>query len=149
LEEYLASVIYRTYRSSDLDALLILISELGYEQGKQTLIRNIDFLRKAGGEVFVVEKDKAVCACVSAIIDIRLAEGVCGEIVSLVVAEKARGLGLGKGLCQHAENWLFKRVDKVRIRANSIRSKALEFYRSLGYEEIKTQSVLVKVSAVI
>ncbi|MGI1670863.1 MAG: GNAT family N-acetyltransferase [Neptuniibacter sp.] len=120
------------------------MQQLGYSQSEQSLLANIAAVRKAGGEIFIAENSGKVLGCVCAIIDVRLAEGKQGEIVSLVVSEDHRGLGLGKGLVSNAENWLFQRTDIIRVRANHMRTEAHKFYQGMGYEEVKSQKVLTK-----
>lgn len=136
--------IYRTFQEKDLTALIALIKQLGYTHSKQSLLTNIKAVHKAGGEIFIAELNSSVVGCICAIIDIRLAEGTQGEIVSLVVDKDHRGHGLGKGLVETAEHWLSQHVNSIRIRANSIRKSARQFYQDLGYVEIKQQVVLVK-----
>jgi len=121
-----------------------LMRQLGYEHSTDNISGNIKALRGNGSDVFVVEIDDVICGCISAIIDIRLAEGVKGEIVSLVVSENSRGKGLGKGLVAYAENWLSNHVKEIRIRANSLRIEAHQFYKDLGYTATKQQLVLIK-----
>ncbi len=86
-----------------------------------------------------------VIGCVCVIIDTRLAEGVCAEIVSLVVDKSVRGKGVGKSLVIKAEEWAGKYIGKVRIRANETRKDAHLFYESLGYSYIKSQKIFSKV----
>ena len=136
--------IFRTYQSQDLDTIVQLMSQLGYNHDQQSLAQNITAVRTAGGEVFVAEANHQVCGCIAAIIDIRLAEGRVGEVVSLVVDESARGHGVGKGLMYTAERWLQPRTDTIRIRANAIRKEAHRFYKNLGYENTKTQVIFSK-----
>ncbi len=136
--------IYRTVDKADLPALLPLMAQLGYSHTERSLLDNITAVHNAGGEVFITEADGNVLGCVCAIIDVRLAEGQQGEIVSLVVSEKARGRGLGKGLVSTAEHWLFQHTDIIRVRANQIRQDAHQFYRSIGYKETKRQTILTK-----
>ena len=95
-------------------------------------------------EVFVAKIHDRVVGCVGAIIDVRLATGISGEIVSLVVSEPHRGNGIGRGLVEVAESWLTQRVVKIRVRANSIRSEAHAFYLKMGYQESKTQKIFEK-----
>lgn len=139
------SPVYRVFKEADIEPMLDLMRQLGYQHSKESLLGNITRLRKRDGEVFVVECESRVCGCVSAMLDVRLAAGTYGEIVSLVVDEGYRGKGLGKGLIHAAEAWLAQLTSKVRVRANAVRSEAHEFYYSLGFEEAKTQKVLVKV----
>ena len=77
-------------------------------------------------------------------LDVRLAEGIYAEIVSLIVSEKARGKGIGKALIKEAEKWATKRVDKIRVRANEIRQYAHAFYINQGFKYAKTQKVFIK-----
>ena len=74
----------------------------------------------------------------------RLAEGIKGEIVSLVVDDSKRGTGVGQGLVATAEHWLAKHTNEIRIRANAKRKLAHHFYEKLGYLRSKNQLVLIK-----
>jgi len=138
------NIIYREFKERDQASLAFLMSELGYEVDHNILCRRIDEIRAQGGEVIVAELAGAVVGCINPIIDIRLAEGKAGEIVSLVVSEKHRGMGIGKALIKSAESWLSSRCDLIRVRANTIRSEAHIFYQRLGYQEIKSQKVFTK-----
>lgn len=118
--------------------------ELGYSIELMELSNNICEIYKKGGEIFIAERDGESVGSVCVLMDARLAEGVYAEIVSLIVSEKARGKGVGKELVQKAEAWAMERVNKVRVRANEIRSSAHAFYRNQGYEETKTQKIFIK-----
>ena len=137
-------IIYRAYTDLDAPALVRLMAQLGYEHSETTLASNVRAVRQQGGEVFVAEVAGNVLGCVSAIIDVRLAEGVKGEIVSLVVSEEARGHGIGKGLVLEAQQWLAGKVTVLRVRVNALREQSHLFYESLGYRKDKTQVVLTK-----
>ncbi len=80
--------IYRKYSDSDISPIIKLMGQLGYKHSANSINHNIMAVKEAGGEVFVTELSGEVCGCVSAIIDIRLAAGINGEIVSLVVNKK-------------------------------------------------------------
>jgi len=136
--------IYRKYTHQDTQALVLLMAQLGYDHSETTLSSNVSAVRKQGGEVFVAEVAGNILGCVSAIVDVRLAEGIKGEIVSLVVSEEARGQGLGKGLILEAEKWLSGKVSVIRVRANALREQSHRFYESLGYRKEKAQAVLIK-----
>ncbi len=135
---------YRVYIHSDSKHLVQLLNQLGYPLTESEIHKRVQHIRAAGGEVFIAEYHGAVVGCINAILDVRLAEGVVGEIVSLVVDSNHRGLGLGKGLIEVAENWLSASTEKIRIRANAIRTESHGFYLELGYEEFKTQKVFIK-----
>ncbi|VUD68761.1 Mycothiol acetyltransferase [Thalassocella blandensis] len=134
----------RTFGDTDIESLVKLMRQLGYEHSNESLQFNISQVRKQGGEVFVAEDGGHVCGCISAILDVRMAAGVCGEIVSLVVDEAHRGKGLGKQLVNTAENYLKQHTKKIRVRANVTRADAHEFYAALGFCEIKTQKIFRK-----
>ena len=120
------------------------MNQLGYSLEVGELQNNIRAIRERGGEVIVAAERSEVVGCVCVLMDARLAEGVYAEIVSLVVSENCRGTGIGKGLVTEAEKWSGEKVNKIRVRANAIRDNAHRFYKSLGYDEIKTQKIFRK-----
>ncbi len=135
---------YRAYSDGDLSSLQELMLELGYSLNIDELKTNIHVVLQRGGNILVTEKDNQILGCVCVILDARLAEGVYAEIVSLVVSEKARGQGVGTALVLEAESWASTRVNKIRVRANSTREKAHNFYMGLGYENMKAQKIFIK-----
>jgi len=135
---------YRKYSKADSVNLALLMLELGYEVDHLTLQHRIDDIRAHGGEVIVAETGGTVIGCINPIIDIRLAEGKAGEIVSLIVSEAYRGHGVGKALIKSAESWLSVRCSIIRVRANTIRDEAHDFYNAVGYQELKSQKVFIK-----
>lgn len=135
---------YRIFSKADSATLASLMLALTYEVDRKTLCDRIDSIRAHAGEVFVAEADGEVIGCINPIIDIRLAEGRTGEVVSLIVSAPYRGLGIGKGLVTTAEDWLSSRCNVIRIRANTNREQAHGFYTLLGYKEHKSQKVFVK-----
>ena len=134
----------REYVPTDLESLKVLMFELGYSVTLSELKDTVSEIYNQHGIIFVVEQEQQVIGCVCVVIDVRLAEGICAEIVSLVVSEEFRGQGLGKALVQVAENWATGRVGKIRVRTNTIRSAAHSFYESQGFDTIKTQKVFIK-----
>lgn len=139
-----ADIIYREYSSLDLKYVQSLMNELGYSVSDEDLSANIKEIQQRGGIIYVAERDNHLIGCICAMIDARLAEGVYGEIVSLIVSEKSRGAGVGSSLVRLCEKWLSKRVGKMRVRANEIRTSAHSFYTTLGYKEVKNQKVFIK-----
>ena len=137
-------MLYREYDKTDSKSIKSLMYELGYSVTETELIDNIQEIQNRGGTVFVAEVNSRVVGSICFVIDARLAEGVCGELVSLIVSEKFRGTGVGKGLVEIGEKWIGKRAAKIRVRANEIRSDAHSFYKQLGYKETKTQKIFIK-----
>ena len=134
----------RKYNDSDLGDLVGLMAQLGYHHTERSLSENICAVQESGGEIFVADSMGKVHGCICAILDIRLAAGINGEIVSLVVDNSVRGQGVGKSLVAKAESWLMQKTNSLRVRANSVRSDAHDFYQSLGYSLSKTQSIFTK-----
>jgi len=134
----------RICTDEDLSNLVLLLKELGYSMSEPVLNGHIEAIRSQNGEVFVKEHHGKIVGCINAIIDVRLAEGLCGELVSLVVSESYRGKGIGKELVGYAERWLSERCNVIRVRANSNRQEAHKIYERLGYNEIKSQKIFMK-----
>ena len=118
--------------------------ELGYPLSEEELRFNINVTHQRNGIIWVAELGGHVVGCLSAVINVSLAEGMFGEIISLVVSKEYRGSGIGKRLVKQAEDWLKPKVETIRIRANSIRLEAHKFYKSLDYNEVKTQISFIK-----
>ena len=138
------TISYRRFQQTDLHGLIKLMFELGYPTKEEEFKKTTREIIKRDGMIFIAEEDGRIIGSSCAIIDVRLAEGVFGEIVSLVVSENFRGCGVGKHLVQMSEEWIYKRVNNVRIRANVIRDDAHSFYGHLGYKEKKEQKVFIK-----
>jgi len=63
-----------------------------------------------------------------------------GQILGLVVAEKARRHGVGRALMTAAEDWARgRKCTKVILRSNVKRVDAHAFYEGIGYSNAKTQ----------
>jgi len=123
-----------------------LLNQLGYNVGSDELPNRIESIRENDkGIVFLAIEEEKIVGCTHTMVVSRLAEGTCGEVVSLVVDESMRGKGIGKFLLKESTNWLKERGQtKVRIRCNSIREEAHKFYSHLGYTEKKSQKVFEK-----
>ena len=136
---------YRVFKEGDCQALSQLMSVLGYNVEPVDIATRIQTIRNRSGEVFVAGDSAVVIGCVQAQIDIRLAEGCVGEIISLAVLASHQGLGVGKRLIKCAEAFLVEYgCETVRIRANSKRDNARDFYSAQGYSKKKQQSILLK-----
>ncbi len=140
----MTAIDYKKIDLRDSFKLVKLLHQLGYEVDTNDIETNVSEIRERQGEVFVAKIADELIGCVNAIIDVRLAAGTTGEIVTLVVLEQYRGMGVGKALVAIAEAWLAERVTTIRVRTNSIRAKAQQFYLAVGYQELKTQKIFKK-----
>ena len=133
---------YRDATKGDIEQLHSLMLDLGYKVNKIDLLDRIELIRHKGDKLIVADKDGVIVGVVQALIDIRLAEGKNGEIVSLVVSSASQGNGVGKKLLTLAKKFLLdSQCSSIRVRANSVRTNAHEFYKALGFVEKKTQKI--------
>ena len=143
----MTKITYRTASPEDVTQLLELLEALGYAANERDLGQRLRQIEGQGHRVFVAEKDGELVGCVQALIDIRLAEGRVGEVVSLVVKPPARGTGIGQGLLHEATEWLQAMgCSQIRVRANTIRAEAHQFYIAQGFSETKTQKIFLRKS---
>jgi GNAT superfamily N-acetyltransferase len=62
------------------------------------------------------------------------------EIRAFVVDEEHRGQGIGRTLLEAAERWAVERGHgTMRVRSNTVRTRARAFYERAGYQVTKTQ----------
>lgn len=135
---------FRFARGEDSTSIANLLSELGYQADEKIISKRLFKIKERDGQVIVAENQNELLGCVHVFIDLRLTEGEVGEIVSLVVKSESRGQGIGKQLMDEAKRWLKdNNCTKIRIRVNSIRERAHQFYKRQGFDEIKSQKVLL------
>lgn len=135
--------ICRNTTKNDIEQLQSLMIELGYHINKTELLDRMEEIKLQGNKLIVIEENSVIIGVVQALIDIRLAEGKVGEIVSLVVSSKSRGKGVGKTLLTQAKEFLIESgCTSFRVRANVKREDAHQFYKALGFKELKTQMIL-------
>lgn len=118
--------------------------ELGYAIQKSEFQQTISEIINRGGTIWIAENAGHIIGSSCVVIDVRLAEGISGELVSLVVSENFRGQGIGRHLVHLSEECLAGQVSLMRIRANVVRDNAHIFYQGLGYTKIKEQKVFSK-----
>lgn len=135
---------YRMAVAADAGDLVQLLGELGYEAKPAEVLERLVRIERNGGHVLVAEVAGQVIGSINLIIDIRLAEGIAGEIVSLVVSRDYQGKGIGRELVRQAETLASKDCEIIRVRANAKRQGAHQFYKNLGFTEIKSQKIFRK-----
>jgi GNAT superfamily N-acetyltransferase len=67
------------------------------------------------------------------------------EIGGLVVDERCRRSGIGRGLVQAIENWAVEHgATELSVRCREERAESLKFYESLSFRHVKSQRVFRK-----
>ena len=66
-------------------------------------------------------------------------------IGGLVVSDRVRSRGIGRRLCERAEEWTRDQgLETLRVTSRSTREDAHRFYLRDGYREVKTSLVFEK-----
>jgi len=136
----------RPLEPRDAPAVSALIHELGYTRSPQSVlewIAGLDGSRRQAA--FVACAGNEIVGWIEVSIEHRLQSAPFALIGGLVVKEGLRGQGIGRKLCQFAEEWSWERsVEKVRVTSRSTRARAHRFYERDGYEVVKTSMVFEK-----
>jgi ribosomal protein S18 acetylase RimI-like enzyme len=120
----------RSARPGDSEAIAKLIVSLGYEVTAAEVKS-----RLAKAPAIVAEKDGIVGVLTMAITAVLHRPKPVGRISMMVVAEEARGGGIGAALVAEAEKRLAaKGCGMVEVTSNVKRLRAHAFYEKLGYE---------------
>jgi GNAT superfamily N-acetyltransferase len=140
-------VVVRPLGAGDVQAIVELIAQLGYERTGEEVRRWIASVEGCP------ETQMAIVACVGdevagwieVSIQSRLQSGPFALIGGLVVRDGRRGQGIGGRLCEQAERWARERgVNKIRVTSRSSREDAHRFYAREGYRQTKTSVVFEK-----
>ena len=137
----------RAARSYDVPAIAALCAELGYPATRAEVARRLAALEAASGHIVWVAEDAEgrVVAWLHAAQCLHLAGEPDVEVLGLVVAEAARGSGIGRELLRSVEHWAAQAgAAQVRVRSRAERERAHNFYAREGYSRTKIQLVLDK-----
>ena len=137
----------RPARSYDADAIAALCGELGYPATRRQVVARLAAIQARGdGDVLVAEgASGGVVGWLQVGLAAQLTGDAEGEVLGLVVAEGARGDGVGARLLVEAERWARTRgCPRMRVRSRVERERAHRFYERAGYARSKTQAVFGK-----
>lgn len=137
----------RAARSYDVAAIAALCDELGYPATRPDVTRRLAALEAdPAHRVWVAEDAEGrVAGWLHAARCLHLADDEGVEILGLVVAEAARGGGVGAALLRHAQDWALQSgCARLRVRSRIERERAHNFYAREGYSRSKVQVVLDK-----
>jgi GNAT superfamily N-acetyltransferase len=128
--------------TTDIERLAELAAQLGYpstpEQTQRRLANLFD--KPEENAVIVAETGGRVIGWVHVHLYSLLVDDPEAEIGGLVVGEAFRGQKAGAALMQAAESWAKgKGCPSVYLRSNTLRTRAHEFYKRLGYTIVKSQ----------
>jgi GNAT superfamily N-acetyltransferase len=141
-----AAVFVRRLVADDAEEVAALSGQLGYVAGAEQIQRRLHSLsgdenRLALGALL----DGRLVGWIDASVERHLQSEDVVDIGGLVVSEGARGLGIGRRLCEEVEAWTrAKGFGRVRVRSQIKREDAHRFYLRNGYEKVKTSLVLDK-----
>lgn len=133
----------RSMKPSDAEAVTLLSNQLGYPvQVTNTFQWIIDILRDSSMALLVVTENEILKGWIQVFQTVRIESGYFCEIGGLVVEESSRGKGLGSLLIEAARQWTRERGHhKLKVRCNSLRVQAHQFYLKEGFVPEKQQNV--------
>ena len=137
----------RAARNYDAPAIAELGDQLGYAANRQQIATRLAGIESERSSRVLVAEDAAgnVIGWLHVAARTQLTEDACAEILGLVVAENARGAGVGAELVRAAEAWArAEGCTRMRVRSRDTRERAHRFYEREGYERNKVQLVLHK-----
>jgi GNAT superfamily N-acetyltransferase len=140
-------VAIRQMMPEDAAAIAVLTTQLGYPSSESSIRRRYDLIKdRWDARLFVAQDgDRAVVGWIHVQATYLLEADSRAEIWGLVVAESARGSGVGRLLVEAAEQWaLMRGLNIICVRSNSVRLEARGFYEHLGYGVVKTQNAFRK-----
>lgn len=139
----------RLMEPGDAEAYAALASQLGYPCHVDEVLRRWNPEIPRTTPIFVaVSNDRRVVGWVGCRIDSGLYHPDYGEITGLVVDQNFRSQSWGAQLLARAEQWFSDQgVDLVRVKSNSLRTRAHQFYEREGYLCQKSQQVFTKTLA--
>lgn len=138
-------VTIRTMEARDADAVSALIGQLGYHRTSREVVSWIETQAEGAGTALVACIDDSVVGWIEVSLERRLQSAPFALIGGLVVVKGLRSRGIGRLLCQGAEEWARScGVSKLRVTSRSTRAEAHRFYLRDGYEAVKTSMVFEK-----
>ena len=141
-----SKVLIRRAMAADSNRITELCIQLGYKNNNNEIKeRLLKIITDKNSVIFIAEQNSIVTGFIQVSIRSTIESGEMAEITGLVVDESFRGKGIGKSLVQKAEGWAkLKKQNILRVRTNVIRTETHVFYKNIGFEEKKKQTVFQK-----
>lgn len=119
----------------DIPTLVSLIGSLGYEVDERGLGARLNEVAEQGRPTLIAETARIVGCITLGMTPVLHRPRPVGRITMLVVAEDARGQGVGRLLVEAAEHRLREAgCGLIEVTSNLRRAEAHAFYERLGYE---------------
>jgi len=136
----------RPARSADAPGIARIGSQLGYElDTPETAERIRRALSRTDQQIFVAEVDHQAVGWVHAAIFEFIEAEPFVIVAGLVVDKDHRRQGIARDLMARVEQWTHERgLSIVRLTSSSTRTAAHTFYKTIGFEHIKTQYAFAK-----
>ncbi|HET9468398.1 MAG TPA: GNAT family N-acetyltransferase [Vicinamibacterales bacterium] len=141
------TVAVRQMRPEDAGAVAKLVTQLGYPSTEDEIRRRYDLIKDRWDARLLVAQHAgtSIVGWVHVQALYLLETDARAEIFGLVVADTARGTGVGRRLMEAAEEWaLVRGFNVMGLRSNYLRIEAQGFYEHLGYKVVKTQNAFRK-----
>ena len=141
------TVAVRQMRPEDAGAVARLVTQLGYPSTEDEIRRRFDLIKDRWDARLLIAQHagSSIVGWVHVQALYLLESDARAEIFGLVVADTARGTGVGRRLMEAAEEWaLLRGLSVMGLRSNYLRTEAHGFYEHLGYKVIKTQNAFRK-----
>ena len=144
----MAPSVIRSPKTSDADAIVPLLAELGYPTTSEEVVSRLDRLAKAEScLVLVAEKDNEVVGLITChmFASIHSTEPVAW-LTTLVVHDETQGIGIGRELVTAVEKWARENgAVRISLTSGNHRHGAHKFYERCGYESsgVRLTKVLI------
>ncbi|WP_432451878.1 MULTISPECIES: GNAT family N-acetyltransferase [unclassified Agarivorans] len=137
----------RPIREEDASAVAKLAEQLGYHPTAQTVLPNIHaILENPAHQSFVyLNEQEQVIGWVHVYVALRLGSLPFAEISGMAVDLNYQKQGIGRHLVKQCRHWANSRgVGEIRVRCDTTREQANQFYQHIGFKHRKSQHVFVR-----
>ncbi|BDD04527.1 GNAT family N-acetyltransferase [Aureibacter tunicatorum] len=134
----------RKIETSDSSSIVQLNQELGYKTNLSMVQKHIQHIISENDQyAYVATIGHKIVGFIHGFIAIRLTGEPFGEIAGLIVSKQFRNQGIGKMLVEKLE-MAINDIQSIRVRCNSKRILAHNFYYKMDYELKKEQKIFSK-----
>jgi GNAT superfamily N-acetyltransferase len=137
------SKMIRTATMDDFEWMTHLSNQLGYvAHSEKTKERLAEIFASADNCVFVATTNEIGVGWIHGFYTLRVESDPFVEIGGLVIDKTYRRKGVGRLLTEQVAEWAkAKNVSAVRVRCNVVRNEAHQFYKQIGFQELKEQKI--------